>query len=97
MLSGEGLQVERVPNAAEALKRLDNETFDILLSDILMPGGMSGIELANRVSEVWPNMRVVLSSGFPGEAEALRNTPWAFLPKPYTPSQLRAVLKPRRA
>jgi|GEM_PF-525010 len=97
VLSGEGLQVERVPNAAEALKRLDNETFDILLSDILMPGGMSGIELANRVSEVWPNMRVVLSSGFPGEAEALRNTPWAFLPKPYTPSQLRAVLKPRRA
>lgn len=58
-----------------------------------MPGGISGIELAHRVSEEWPQMRVILSSGFPGEAEALRDTPWAFLPKPYTPGQLRAVLK----
>lgn len=92
VLGNEGLDVERVVDAKAALDRLSSTRFDVLLSDILMPGGISGIELAHRVSEEWPDMRVILSSGFPGEAEALRNTPWAFLPKPYTPSQLRAVL-----
>ena len=92
ILRSEGLQVERVASAAEALSLLARQRFDVLLSDILMPGGLSGIELAHRACEEWPKMRVVLSSGFPGEAEALRDTPWAFLPKPYTPSQLRAVL-----
>ncbi|WP_292050645.1 MULTISPECIES: PAS domain S-box protein [unclassified Brevundimonas] len=92
VIGNEGLEVERASDARTALELLAQSRFDVLLSDILMPGGISGIELANRVSEEWPDIRVILSSGFPGEAEALRNTPWTFLPKPYTPSQLRNAL-----
>ncbi|WP_297802098.1 PAS domain-containing sensor histidine kinase [uncultured Brevundimonas sp.] len=92
VLQGEGLAVERVASATAALKKLSMNAYDVLLSDILMPGGLSGIELAQRASEEWPTMRVILSSGFPGEAEALRDTTWAFLPKPYTPAQLRALI-----
>lgn len=93
LISAEGFEVQRVENATTALKMLNASTFDVVLSDILMPGGISGIELAHKISAQWPALRIVLSSGFPGEVEALKNTPWAFLPKPYTGTQLRAVLE----
>ncbi len=91
-LRTEGFAVDLAHNATEALSCLQAHTYDVLLSDILMPGGISGIELARRVAVEWPAIHIILSSGFPGEVEALRQTPWAFLPKPYTPGQLRTIL-----
>lgn len=91
-LRTEGFAVDLARNATEALTCLQTHSYDVLLSDILMPGGISGIELARRVAVECPDVHIILSSGFPGEVEALRQTPWAFLPKPYTPGQLRALL-----
>lgn len=91
-LRTEGFAVDLARNATEAVNCLQTHEYDVLLSDILMPGGISGIELARRVAAEWPDVHIILSSGYPGEVEALRQTPWAFLPKPYTPGQLRALL-----
>lgn len=95
LLHAEGFEVDHAANAYEALKKLETQSYEVVLSDILMPGGISGIELAHQIHEGWPELRIVLTSGFPGEAEALKGTPWSFLPKPYTGAQLKAVLDRR--
>jgi CheY-like chemotaxis protein len=42
-----------------------SEPVDILFTDIMMPGGMSGYDLATRAVARWPALRVLLTSGFP--------------------------------
>jgi two-component system, cell cycle sensor histidine kinase and response regulator CckA len=59
---------------------------DLLLSNIQMTG-MTGIELATRLSVVRPNMRVMLMSGF-SSGLLILNEGWHFLPKPFMPRQL---------
>jgi PAS domain S-box-containing protein len=53
-------------NAAAALAILEREHVDLLFSDIIMPGEVSGLELARVVVKRWPHIRVLLTSGFPG-------------------------------
>jgi two-component system cell cycle sensor histidine kinase/response regulator CckA len=62
----------------------------ILLSDFQMPG-MTGVELATAITVDRPNIKVLLMSGFTGGMLVL-NEGWHFLPKPFIPSQLRALV-----
>lgn len=50
-----------------ALKALEREVFDLLLTDIVMPG-LDGIELARRGAELDPAMKIVFITGFAGVA-----------------------------
>ena len=65
-----------------------------MLSDVVMPGGMTGIELARLCERDYPAMRVVLTSGYAGDDvdAALADAPWPFLRKPYSGEQLARVL-----
>lgn len=63
----------------------------LLLSDFQMPPGMSGIELATQLTVERPDVKVLLMSGFPAGMLVL-NEGWHFLPKPFIPSQLRALV-----
>ena len=58
-----GYQVTGVENGIDALPLLESERFDLLLSDIVMPG-MDGIELAQKCAEVSPATRVMFITGF---------------------------------
>jgi len=55
---------------------------------------MTGIELARECAKKWPDMRIVLTSGYAGEDvdEALSDAPWPFLRKPYSGAQLADIL-----
>jgi len=55
-----------------------------------MPG-MTGIELATKITAQRPEIKVLLMSGFTGGMLVL-NEGWHFLPKPFIPSQLRALI-----
>jgi CheY-like chemotaxis protein len=79
-------------SGAEAIRRSREYggTIDLLLSDFEMPE-MSGIELATRICEERPEIRVLLMSGFTGGMLIL-NEGWHFLPKPFVGSQLRAIV-----
>jgi CheY-like chemotaxis protein len=59
-----GYRVLQAGRAAEALEVLQREPVDLLLSDIVMPGGLDGVELARLAIERWPALKIVLSSGF---------------------------------
>ncbi len=59
-----GHTVEDVGDGSEALGLIRREQdFDLLLADIVMPG-MDGIELAQRVSGEYPNLKIMLITGF---------------------------------
>jgi CheY-like chemotaxis protein len=60
-----GYNVQEASDGRVAAQFLDSPThFDILVSDVSMPNGISGIDLARRQNQARPRMRVVLASGF---------------------------------
>jgi CheY-like chemotaxis protein len=81
----------------DALKALQSARFDIMLTDIVMPGGMSGVDLARQAARDWPDMRIALTSGYVGDDvdQVLADTPWPFLRKPYSTEQLRSIIDGR--
>ena len=97
VLKNKGFNVVEACDAQEALTHLDEkgETFDLLLTDMMMPG-MDGETLCNLAKERYPSLRVILMSGYSedfarhGKDEAKN---FSFLPKPFSLNQL--VLKVR--
>lgn len=67
MLRFEGFEVTAANDAAQALAMLESgAAFDLLLSDVVMPGELDGIALAQRVRDRFPQTRILLMSGFTG-------------------------------
>ena len=83
-LTNAGYDVKSVDRGTDALPLLENETFDLLLSDIVMPE-MDGIELAQRCAEVSPRTKVMFITGFAAVSlRASREQPHAkVLSKPF--------------
>jgi len=99
MLSSIGYAVTRANSGPEALHLLDrpNAEFDIVLSDIVMEGGMSGLDLAPRIQERRPGMPIVLMTGY---SDALRRGSQFGLPvlsKPFRLADVAAALSKTRA
>ena len=67
-------------------------TIHLLLSDVRMTG-MAGPNLAKRLKERRPQMRVVLMSGYPGGALLVLNYGWHYIEKPFVPSVLVKKIK----
>lgn len=83
--------------AREALGILESKSgIRLLFTDVIMPGGMTGIELAREVSGRWPGLRVLLTSGF-AEAGIAQNGAEPImarlLAKPYRKDELAAALR----
>ena len=67
ILEGFGLEVDWAETGDDALKFLNADRFDVMLTDVVMPGGMSGIELAHAAALERPHLRIALTSGYIGE------------------------------
>jgi CheY-like chemotaxis protein len=96
MLKNLGHDVVRAQNAEQALQVLKSERpVDLLLSDVIMPGGVNGVELARAAVTLRPGIKVLLSSGFAGESvdRAIDEGSWPFLRKPYLQDELAAHLQ----
>jgi PAS domain S-box-containing protein len=66
-----GYSALRADNSASALNIVAQyEEIDLLLTDIIMPGGMNGVELAEKVRKLRPDLKVIYTSGFPADAFA---------------------------
>lgn len=96
MLSDLGHKIVQAANADEALQILRSDAeIDLLLSDVVMPGGLDGVQLAKQAVEVRPQLKVLLCSGYAGESLdlALAEGAWPFLRKPYLVSELAEALE----
>ena len=96
-----GYRVLRAADGPEALALLEHERgIDLLFTDVVMPGGMNGRDLAAAVRRLRPGIKVVLTSGFT-DAELRSEDREHFLGKPYRwqelAAKLRAVLGERGA
>lgn len=91
LLTSYGCEVETCSTAEEALTRLRRPpAFDVVLTDVLMPGGMDGVALARRLRQELPQLPVVLISGHSGDVAL--NDGFRLLRKPCSPEALVAVL-----
>jgi PAS domain S-box-containing protein len=92
MLEDFGYTVETATNAREALTKLDGDNrFDMLFSDLIMPGGMNGVSLAREAKRRFPALRVLLTTGYAEaslERTDLGGTEFDSIPKPYRRAEL---------
>ncbi|XOV85563.1 MAG: ATP-binding protein [bacterium] len=68
---------------------LAGDTFDLVVSDAVMPGGISGLEVANTLADVHPSLPVILMSG--GPVDTPQNC--LFLAKPFSLDQLKQTIR----
>jgi len=82
---------------AEALRVWDEHEgrIDLLLTDMIMPGGMTGSDLAAGLKKRQPNLKVIYTSGYSAElvGKDLGKGSTAFLPKPYQPEQVARLVR----
>ena len=88
---GHQVLIARDGPEALALVRAGNP-IDILFTDVAMPGGMSGIALAEQTVATLPGLKVLITTGYPGHPELLRNE-FAVLPKPFTRLDLELLIR----
>ena len=97
VLAQNGYTVHQAVNGDEAFNLLRaGLQVDILFTDVVMPGGMNGSMLAQKARDLWPGLRVLLTSGYP-EHELQEGRGWnlgeQLLPKPYRQADLLASLQ----
>jgi DNA-binding NtrC family response regulator len=95
ILRKSGYRSEYTLNAEEALKRVQEEHFDIVISDIRMPG-MDGIQLLEGLKKIQPSLVVIMITGYAtikSAVEAIQKGAYDYLPKPFTPDEVRVVIE----
>ena len=99
MLRGLGYEVLTAPDGPSALAVLRRDAeIDVLFTDIVMPRGINGVELAREARRLRPNVRVLLASGYPAavlaaDHGASDDGEFAFLGKPYRRAELADKLR----
>lgn len=95
MLGQLGHTAIRASNAASALGMLANaRNIDLVLSDIMMPGDMNGVDLAQEIRRLRPEMPIVLNSGYSGTAQVAADAMGVeVLRKPFAIHDLRGALE----
>jgi signal transduction histidine kinase len=86
-----GCHATRVASSAEALSTLaEDGRFDIVFSDIVMPGAMNGLDLAREIVRRYPKLPIVLTTGYAGAADVGNQFP--VLRKPYQPEEFERLI-----
>jgi len=90
ILSRKGYEVENTLNATDAIERIKKEKFDILITDLMMPK-VSGMELLELVNKYYPEIDVLVITGYATIDSAVQATKLGaldYIQKPFTPNEL---------
>ena len=92
-----GYMVKQVANANEALELLGHDRkINLVFSDILMPGGMNGLELGHAIGRLYPALPVLLASGYSSSARDAVSQGFIVLQKPFDLAALEKSLREAR-
>ncbi len=89
-----GHNVVTAKNGDQALSMLDKQTFDLVISDIRMPG-MSGLELLESIREHFGDLPVIMITAFasPDDAvRAMKNGAYDYISKPFNVDEIKSVI-----
>jgi len=95
ILSKSDCEVSYALNGYDALKLMDAEPFDIVITDLKM-SSLGGMEVLRRVKEAYPDTKVIVITGYAtvsSAVEVMKMGAFDYLPKPFTPQELRAVVQ----
>jgi CheY-like chemotaxis protein len=84
------------PEAATAMEKLrSDQQIDLLFSDVVLPKGLNGLELAREARNFKPDLKVLISSGYPLQEQVEKDFPrdMSFLNKPYRLADLMQKLR----
>jgi signal transduction histidine kinase/HAMP domain-containing protein len=96
MLAALGYRIVVANDAEQAMAELGRSTFDLLLTDVLLPGGMTGEDVAAHARKVQPGIAILYTSGYPRDRlkdEMLLTSDARLIGKPYRKEALAAVLR----
>ncbi len=95
ILTKDGYQAESAKDGASGLEQIKEKKPDLVLIDLKMPG-INGLELLEKTREIDPNIIAVVITGYAtieSAVEAMKIGAYDFLPKPFTPDELRIIIK----
>jgi two-component system, NtrC family, response regulator PilR len=95
MLKKEGYQVQTAGNGDMALSILQEGSFDLVISDIRMPG-MSGLDLLGSIKELYPDLPMIMITAFasPDDAViAMKNGAFDYISKPFNIEEIKSVVE----
>lgn len=96
VLTGLGYGVLLAEDGPEAIELVEaGAKFDLLFTDIALPKGMDGVEVAGKLNQIKPGLKVLYTSGYPQESMAKLglNSEAALLTKPYRRAQVAAMVR----
>ena len=94
ILTEEGYAIESAFTGQEGFTKMEEETYDLVITDLKMPG-ISGMEALKKIKEDNPNVGIIMITGYSTAetaVEAMKLGAFDYLPKPFTPDELTAVV-----
>jgi DNA-binding NtrC family response regulator len=93
ILEDEGYEVKEAGDVHEALMLLENDGISAVLTDIELPGGLDGLDLARMIRVMWPSMALIVTSGrtLPRPSDLPPHT--SLLTKPFSPDRLVSIVR----
>lgn len=95
ILSEDGYDVSSVTSGEEALKRMREEDFDVVITDLMMPG-IDGMQLLERVRELNSDAIVIMITGYSTvetAVEAMKKGAYDYIPKPFKIEEVKVVIR----
>lgn len=95
VLSGAGYNVLQAGESEEALTLWSEhqEEIDLLLTDLVLPGGLNGRDLALQLQQRKPRLKIVYTTGYSSDVAEGGHVPSSFLQKPYPPEALTRTVR----
>jgi CheY-like chemotaxis protein len=92
-----GYRVLAAANGPDAVRLWQERAseIDLLLTDVVMPGGLTGRQLYERLADDRPELKVVFTSGYSGDIlklDSVLKEDTNYLPKPHSPRELASIL-----
>ena len=95
ILDGDEFQVESVQDGREALSKVEENSYDVMILDVMMPN-IDGLEVLRRVKETHPNVDVIMITGLSQidtAVQAMKLGAFDYISKPFEPDELKLVVQ----
>src|SRR5208282_1856180 len=95
ILEGNGYEIDVAHDGHDALRKVESNTYDVMILDIMMPN-IDGLEVLRRVKETHPNVDVIMITGLSQidtAVQAIKLGAFDYIPKPFEPDELKLVVQ----